>query len=212
MKNITTNLILVSILLVSCSKSPIQNSVIEPLEIDEIEHMIDYEISQEDLIIQELYKDGTIETHFERFYEKAQNFHRYINNDNLTKLKFKDLKYKDYNLGNNYLHAFDLGGHGMIYDDSIKILVDDGAWKDNPIYLSIFDTLSSAQRVRELIKKYPSVYIEWEVEEAMQIWLKKEIERKNDSIWEIYKNGKSNKIKLLEEFESKCWDLEYENR
>ena len=60
MKNITTNLILVSVLLVSCSKSPIQNSVIEPLEIDEIEHMIEYEISQKDLIIQELYIDGTI--------------------------------------------------------------------------------------------------------------------------------------------------------
>ena len=110
------------------------------------------------------------------------------------------------------MHGFDLGGHGLIFSDSIKILVDDGGWKKIPIYLSIFDTLSSAQRVRALIKKYPSIYIEWEVEEAMQIWLKKEIERKNDSIWEIYKNGKSNKIKLLEEFESKCWSLEYKNR
>ncbi len=42
MKNITTNLILVSVLLVSCSKSPLEKSVIEPLE---IEQMIESEIS-----------------------------------------------------------------------------------------------------------------------------------------------------------------------
>ena len=212
MKNITTNLILLSVLLVSCSKSPHERSVIEPLEIDEIEHMIDYEKSQMEEFRRDWIEEHRYETDFEKFYKKAQNFHRYINDDNLTKLKFKDLKYKDYSVGDNYLHGFDLRGHGMIFDDSIKILVDDGTWKENPIYLSIFDTLSSAQRVRELIKKYPSIYIEWEVEEAMQIWLKKEIEIRNDSIWEIYKSGKSNKIKLLEEFESKCWSLEYKNR
>ena len=212
MKSIIKNLILISVFIIGCSKSPIKNSVIEPLEINELEHMLDYERSQMSKFTREMYEEHEWETDFERFYKKAQNFHRYINDDNLTKLKFKDLKYKDFNISDNYLHAFDMRGRGYVYDDSLKTLIDDGGWKRIPIYLSVFDTLSSAQRVRSLIKEYPSIYIEWEVEEAMQIWLKSEIESKNDSIWEIYRSGKSNKIKLLEEFETKCFSLEYKNR
>jgi len=178
---------------------------------NEIEQMIEFEISHhENLIFQEMYRDGSIRTDFERFYEKAQNFHRYINDDNLSKLKYRDLKYKDYNAANAYLHEFDFSG--LVRDDSLKILVDGGVWKEVPLYLSIFDTLSSCQKVRELIERYPNVYIEWEVEEAMQIWLRKEIKRKNDEIWDIYSKEKTEIVILIDEFEDKCWDLKYKNR
>ena len=54
--------------------------------------------------------------------------------------------------------------------------------------------------------------IESKTEQVMIDYIQKQIETKNDSIWDIFNEEKSEKIKLLEEFENKMIEVKVKNR
>jgi len=206
------SILLLSIILFGCSKDPLKKSVIEPLEINEIKQILKYEDER-----------SGISCCFELFYERVQVFHELTKNDNLIKVKFEDLLYVDYWKETDYLISFGKTSLGYIYSDSIKSLVDNSGWKKVPMYVSIFDTLSSVKRMREKIEEEMGVGWDtlpyWKIpswlnhpELEMKKFIRNKIKITNDSINEIYEKGKSDKILLFEEFNRKMSEVKVKNR
>tara|TARA_B110000240_G_scaffold65409_1_gene74579 strand:- start:543 stop:1166 length:624 start_codon:yes stop_codon:yes gene_type:complete len=200
------SILLLSVILFGCSKDPLKKSVIEPLEINEIKQILKYEDER-----------SGISCCFELFYERVQVFHELTKNDNLIKVKFEDLLYVDYWKETDYLMSFDKTSLGYIYSDSIKSLVDNSGWKKVPMYISIFDTLSSVEKMRKKVEEGKRKYgIYWlnnsDIELEMGKFIRNKIKITNDSINEIYEKGKSDKILLFEEFNRKMSEVKVKNR
>ena len=194
------SILLISIILFGCSKDPLKKSVIESLEVDEIKQILEFE-------------DERYGCCFELFYEKVQEFHELSKNDNLIKVKFENVLYQHYFDDQDYLHNFGLTERGLVYTDSIENVVI--WWKTIPKYLNIYDTLSSVIDLRERYNSYgfySDKEIESKTEQVMIDYIQKQIETKNDSIWDIFNEEKSEKIKLLEEFENKMIEVKVKNR
>lgn len=218
------SILLISIILFGCSKDPLKKSVIEPLEVDEIKQILEFE------------KESTqFRCCFELFYERVQEFHEFTKNDNLIKFKFENLLYGDYWNGQWYIHEFDKPSYGYLYSDSIKSLVDNNGWKKVQMYVSIFDTLGPVRETKERFENYNketytynmtkdkhSYYhyefplknheIEIEMENTMREYIRNRIQITNDSINEIYEKSKSDKILLFEEFGDKMIELSVKNK
>ena len=215
------SVILISIILFGCSKDPLKKSVTEPLEVDEIKQILEFE------------KESTQRRCcFELFYERVQEFHKLTKNDNLIKFKFENLLYGDYWNSKWYIHEFDKPSYGYLYSDSIKSLVDNDGWKKVQMYVSIFDTLRSVRETKERFenynketytykitdKHYHSEFplknheIENEKEKTMREYIRNRIQITNDSINEIYEKSKSDKILLFEEFWDKMIELSVKNK
>ena len=192
------SILLLSVILFGCSKDPLKKSVIEPLEIDEIKQILEFE-------------DERYGCCFELFYERVQEFHELSKNDNLTKVKFENVLYQHYFDDQNYLYNFGLDE--LLSNDSILSIVNQ--WKIIPKYVNIYDTLGSVIESRERYNSYgfySDQEIESKTEQVMIDYIRKEIETKNDSIWNIFNEGKSEEIKLLKEFGNKMIEVKVKNR